>query len=62
MINDDEKVIFMLIRIDMTILINELRTLLLQDKNNISLISYKICTDESINIVIPSNDLKKGYI
>ena len=30
--------------------------------NNISLISYRIYTDDSINIVIPSNDLNEGYI
>ena len=34
----------------------------MQDRNNKSLISYKFVPIDSINIVIPSNDLKKGYI
>ena len=33
------------------------------DRNNISIISYKyVVMIDSINVAIPSNDLKKGYI
>ena len=58
------KVIFMSIRIDITILINEKGTLLCKIGTiYISIISYKyVSTDDSVNIVIPSNNLKKGYI
>ena len=34
----------------------------MQDRNNIRQFFFKICTYDSINIVIRSNDLKKGYI
>ena len=45
-----------------------IRNITMQDRNNttISIISYKyvncLLMDDSFNIVIPSNDLKKGYI
>ena len=44
-------------------LLTSIRNITMQDRNNIHKSNFfYICTYDSINIVIPSNDLKKWYI